>query len=85
MKPLAANYLDGIRDKLGVLGIEAPLSLMLSSGGFTHLAEARAAPVHLLESGPAAGALAAAHLGAGRGAPARLRHGRHHGQAVHRR
>ena len=65
VKPLAANYLDGIRDKLGALGIGAPLSLMLSSGGFTHIAEAKAAPVHLLESGPAAGALAAARLGKG--------------------
>ena len=65
VKPLAAHYLDAIRDKLAGLGIVAPLSLMLSSGGFTHVAEARAAPVHLLESGPAAGALAAAHLGAG--------------------
>ncbi len=63
VKPLAAHYLDGIRDKLGALGIVAPLSLMLSSGGFTHIAEAKAAPVHLLESGPAAGALAAAKLG----------------------
>ena len=63
VKPLAANYLDAIRAKLGVLGIGAPLSLMLSSGGFTHVAEAKSAPVHLLESGPAAGALAAAQLG----------------------
>ena len=65
VKPLAANYLDGIRDKLGTLGIESQLSLMLSSGGFTHIAEAKSAPVHLLESGPAAGALAAAYLGKG--------------------
>ncbi len=65
VKPLAAHYLDGIRDKLAALDIVAPLSLMLSSGGFTHIAEAKSAPVHLLESGPAAGALAAAHLGKG--------------------
>ncbi len=65
VKPLAAHYLEGIRAKLAALGIGAPLSLMLSSGGFTHIAEAKAAPVHLLESGPAAGALAAAHLGKG--------------------
>ena len=63
VKPLAAHYLDGIHDKLGALGIAAPLSLMLSSGGFTHIEEAKSAPVHLLESGPAAGALAAALLG----------------------
>ena len=65
VKPLAAHYLEGIRDKLGALGVDAPLSLMLSSGGFTHIAEAKSAPVHLIESGPAAGALAAAHEGKG--------------------
>jgi N-methylhydantoinase A len=36
---------------------------MLSNGGLTHLAEARKNPVQMLESGPAAGALAAAHFG----------------------
>ncbi len=65
VKPLAAHYLEGIRDKLGALGVAAPLSLMLSSGGFTHIGEAKSAPVQLLESGPAAGALAAAHFGKG--------------------
>ena len=33
---------------------------MLSNGGLTHVAEAKRAPVQLLESGPAAGALAGA-------------------------
>ena len=37
---------------------------MLSSGGLTHVAEAERTPVQLLESGPAAGALAAAFFGA---------------------
>ena len=65
-------------------GIAAPLLLMLSSGGLTHVAEARRAPVQMLESGPAAGALAAAFFGredSGR-EPPRLRHGRHHRQAL---
>ena len=38
---------------------------MLSSGGLTHVAEAKRAPVQLLESGPAAGALAGAWFGRG--------------------
>ena len=46
------------------LGIPAPLLLMLSSGGLTHVAEAQRAPVTMLESGPAAGAIAAAFFGA---------------------
>ena len=37
--------------------------LMLSNGGLTHIAEAKRSPVQLLESGPAAGALVAAHFG----------------------
>jgi N-methylhydantoinase A len=36
---------------------------MLSNGGLTHVAEAKRAPVQLLESGPAAGALAGAWFG----------------------
>src|SRR5437867_11347180 len=36
---------------------------MLSSGGLTHVAEARRTPVQMLESGPAAGAIAAAFFG----------------------
>src|SRR5947199_9397992 len=43
--------------------IPAPLLLMLSSGGLTHVAEAQRAPVQMLESGPAAGAIAAAFVG----------------------
>ncbi len=60
--PLADRYLARLGEELAKLGLGAPLSLMLSSGGLTHLAEARRAPVQLLESGPAAGALAAAFL-----------------------
>jgi len=60
--PLADRYLARLGEELARLGLGAPLSLMLSSGGLTHLAEARRAPVQLLESGPAAGALAAAFL-----------------------
>ena len=40
---------------------------MLSNGGLTNIEEAKRTPVQLLESGPAAGALVAAHLGAGDG------------------
>ena len=37
--------------------------MMLSNGGLTHIAEAKRVPVQLLESGPAAGALAGALFG----------------------
>jgi N-methylhydantoinase A len=60
--PLAEHYLARLGSELQNLGITSPLLLMLSSGGLTHLNEARRAPVQLLESGPAAGALAAGFL-----------------------
>ena len=63
IKPLARTYLDAMAQRLTALGIPAPLLLMLSSGGLTHVAEAERAPVQMLESGPAAGALAAAFFG----------------------
>ncbi len=69
IKPLAATYLDALAARMGERGIGASLLLMLSAGGLTHLAEAKRTPVQLLESGPAAGALAAAHLGGAAGGP----------------
>jgi N-methylhydantoinase A len=64
IKPLAQRYLEQMARRLADLGIPAPLLLMLSSGGLTHVAEARRTPVQMLESGPAAGAIAAAFFGA---------------------
>ncbi len=63
IKPLAHRYLALMAKRLEGLGIPAPLLLMLSSGGLTHVAEAQRTPVQMLESGPAAGALAGAFFG----------------------
>ncbi|KJC50449.1 hypothetical protein UP09_05385 [Bradyrhizobium sp. LTSP885] len=63
VKPLAGKYIDEISHKLVDLGITTPLLLMLSNGGLTHAEEAKRVPVQMLESGPAAGALAAGHFG----------------------
>ncbi|HYB43605.1 MAG TPA: hydantoinase/oxoprolinase family protein [Candidatus Methylomirabilis sp.] len=63
IKPLAHRYLEQMGQRLRELGIAAPLLLMLSSGGLTHVEEAARVPVGMLESGPAAGALAAAFFG----------------------
>ena len=63
VKPLATRYLDSLAQRIRALGIPGVLALMLSSGGLTHLAEAKRVPVQMLESGPAAGALAAAFFG----------------------
>ncbi len=67
IKPLARDYLDALGGRLGDRDITAPLLLMLSSGGLTHVGEVRRSPVQMLESGPAAGALAAADIGRAEG------------------
>lgn len=69
VRPLAERYLDRLEEQLRGLGIGGGFFLMLSSGGLTHAEEAKRAPVQLLESGPAAGALAGAWFGRGAGLP----------------
>ncbi len=63
IKPLAELYLTTLAKRIRDSGIPAPLLLMLSNGGLAGIEEAKRSPVQLLESGPAAGALAAATLG----------------------
>jgi N-methylhydantoinase A len=63
IKPLAHRYVGLMAGELAGQGIPAPLLLMLSSGGLAHAAEAQRTPVRMLESGPAAGAIAAAFFG----------------------
>ncbi|MBM3344437.1 MAG: hydantoinase/oxoprolinase family protein [Betaproteobacteria bacterium] len=63
IKPLADSYLDLMSSEIAKLGIEAPLFMMLSNGGLTHIDEAKRVPIQLLESGPAAGALAGSTFG----------------------
>jgi N-methylhydantoinase A len=63
VRPIAEAYLDHLEAALRRAGIPGSLFLMLSNGGLTHVAEATRAPVQLLESGPAAGALAGAWFG----------------------
>jgi N-methylhydantoinase A len=63
VRPMAQAYLDRLEASLREIGVAGGLFLMLSNGGLTHVAEAGRAPVQLLESGPAAGALAGAWFG----------------------
>jgi N-methylhydantoinase A len=63
IKPLARRYLELMARRVAEQGVPAPLLLMQSSGGLTHMQEAERAPVGMLESGPAAGAIAAAFFG----------------------
>jgi len=60
-KPVAATYIDRLNGRMAAAGAAGDLLLMLSSGGTTTSETARAFPVQIIESGPAAGALGAAH------------------------
>lgn len=63
VRPVVARYLARIKEGLQDLGCNAPLLIMLSSGGICTVETAARYPIRLVESGPAAGALAAAHIG----------------------
>jgi N-methylhydantoinase A len=58
--PLMAKYVEDLERKLADLGIGGQLYIMLSSGGIALPEMAKRVPIRLVESGPAAGALAAA-------------------------
>lgn len=64
VKSIAQRYLGRLQRRLAAeAGIEAPLFVMQSNGGVCDVDTAREYPIRLVESGPAAGALAAAHYG----------------------
>jgi N-methylhydantoinase A len=63
------RYLQELEADLHGLGQRGELLIMLSSGAVATAETARRFPVRLIESGPAAGALAAAHIGGLMGRP----------------
>ncbi|MBA2474607.1 MAG: hydantoinase/oxoprolinase family protein [Actinobacteria bacterium] len=63
IQPVVARYLASIEERLREAGVEAELLVMQSSGGVFSSGAARARPVFMVESGPAAGVIAAAALG----------------------
>src|SRR5690606_20490281 len=63
VQPLVESYLRELQSRMSELGFDAPIRIMVSSGGFTSTATAADVPIALLESGPAGGALSAAHVG----------------------
>ena len=62
VRPLMAGYLMRLRTLLDAAQLDCPLLLMMSGGGITTLEHATRFPVRLVESGPAGGAILAAHL-----------------------
>lgn len=67
VQPVFAAYLNRLERSLGELDVDAPLHVMLSTGGLASAAVAMDYPVRLVESGPSAGVLSAAFFGAGSG------------------
>jgi len=63
VRPLVSRYLARLVAALRELGVRGELLVMLSSGGIGTVETASRFPIRLIESGPAAGALAAAHYG----------------------
>ena len=67
IKPMMKGYLDRLRGRLNALGLVCPIFLMHSGGGIISLDNAAEFPVRLVESGPAGGAVFAAHIAARHG------------------
>jgi len=60
--PVLDRYLSTLETGLGAFDIKAPLLTMQSNGGVMTAARARARPVQLIESGPAAGVIGTAAM-----------------------
>jgi N-methylhydantoinase A len=67
--PIVSTYLASIIEKLHAADVTSELLVMQSSGGVYPAAAASENPVFMVESGPAAGAVAAASLGSALGHP----------------
>ncbi|MBI3969108.1 MAG: hydantoinase/oxoprolinase family protein [Chloroflexi bacterium] len=63
VQPLVRTYLNALESELHERGMNGPLYLMHSNGGLATVAASANAPIRLLESGPAGGAMAARFYG----------------------
>jgi N-methylhydantoinase A len=69
IRPVVQRYLERIEGRLADAGVQAELLVMQSSGGVFGSDAAARKPVFMVESGPAAGVIASAHLGETLGRP----------------
>jgi N-methylhydantoinase A len=60
--PVMARYLESLEHELTRIGLTGPLLVMQSNGGVMTAEHGRRRPVHVIESGPAAGVIATAAL-----------------------
>jgi N-methylhydantoinase A len=63
IRPVVESYLTSIENRLRAEGLSGDLLVMQSNGGVQSFAGASERPVFMVESGPAAGVVAATHLG----------------------
>ena len=63
VKPITYWYLNKLVDRLGTIGFDGKLFIMLSSGGITSIDTAKQFPVRIIESGPTAAVIASQHYG----------------------
>jgi N-methylhydantoinase A len=63
IRPVVDNYLGNVEARLAEAGVRCQLLVMQSSGGVYSSEAARERPVFMVESGPAAGVIAAAYIG----------------------
>ena len=61
--PLVRRYLVSLEKMLGAAGFRGTFRVMQSNGGVMSAETAKKMPVTMMESGPVAGVIAAAHLG----------------------
>lgn len=69
VQPIVQRYVRDLEAQLSEDGLRGPLYIMLSSGGLTPAEDAAKAPIQLIESGPAGGAMAARYVGERLGEP----------------
>ncbi len=62
VRPIMAAYLEDLRTRLAAAGFTCPCLLMTSGGNLVTIETACRHPIRLVESGPAGGAILAAHL-----------------------
>ncbi len=63
VQPITDKYLKDFEFQLKAFGFKGNINIMISSGKLTTIDGARKSPIHLLESGPAGGAMAGVFYG----------------------
>jgi N-methylhydantoinase A len=62
LQPVVGGYLANLARSLASVNVDAPVYVMQSNGGVMAASAASQRPIHIVESGPAAGVIAAQHL-----------------------